>query len=190
MKVIFLDVDGVLNSEYWYVKNHKKHPERCCADKAIDPRYVRNLKKIVKKTGAKIVLSATCRGAVRKDKNHYLHQILSKYGLEIYDYTSRIGTGERGYDIQDWLDKHRNVTNIVILDDDSDMLHLLKYLVKTSHGPYVKQKDGTLKRSKSLFAWRLEGLNRKKVKEAIRMLKRPYINIYAMKNNSICRKTF
>lgn len=189
MKIIFLDVDGVLNSEHWYIKNHEKHPERCRTDKAIDPRYVRNLRRIVKKTGAKIVLTATCRGVVRKDKNHYLHQILKKYGLEIYDYTNRVGTGERGYDIQDWLDKHRDVTHIVILDDDSDMLHLTKYLVKTKNNPYVEQKDGTIKRSKSLFAWMMEGLNYKKAKEAVRILKRPYVNIYAMKQGFI-RKHF
>lgn len=188
MKVIFLDVDGVLNSEHWYKKNHKRHPERCRTDTAIDPRYVRNLRKVVKKTGAKIVLSATCRGVVRKDKTHYLHQILKKYGLEIYDYTIRL-SGERGHEIQDWLDKHRNVENIVILDDDSDMLHLTKYLVKTKHGPYIKQDDGTFKRDTSLFAWRKEGLNTSKAKEAIQMLKRPYVNIYATKTN-FTRKQF
>ena len=180
MKVIFLDVDGVLNSEHWYKKNHKRHPERCRTDTAIDPRYVRNLKRIVDRTGAKIVLSATCRGDVKGNYCHYLHRILEKYGLIIYDYTRRLG-GERGYEIQDWLDNHQNVTNIVILDDDSDMMHLTKYLVKTKSGPYNKQKDGTFKRDTSLFAWRKEGLNISKVKEAIRILEKPYVNIYAIK---------
>lgn len=189
MKVIFLDVDGVLNSEHWYKKNHKRHPERCRVETAIDPRFVRNLAKIVKRTGAKIVLSATCRGTVREKRNHYLHQILAKYGLEIYDYTIRLGR-ERGHEIQDWLDKHRDVTNIVILDDDSDMIHLTKYLVKTLHGPYIKMEDGSFKRDESPFAWMREGLNRKAMRRAIKMLKRPYINIYAMKNSHICRKNF
>jgi len=187
MKVIFLDVDGVLNSEYWYKKNHEKHPELCRVDTAIDPRYVRNLRKIVKRTGAKIVLSATCRGVVRKDKTHYLHKILKKYGLEIYDYTLRL-SGERGYEIQDWLDKHKDVTNIVILDDDSDMLHLSKYLVQTLSGPYIKKKDGTEKRDTSPFGWLREGLSFKATRQAIKMLRRPYVNIYATK--SVHRKSF
>jgi hypothetical protein len=188
MKVIFLDVDGVLNSEHWYKKNHKRHPERCRVETAIDPRFVRNLKKIVQKTGAKIVLSATCRSTVREKRNHYLHQILEKYGMKIYDYTIRLGN-ERGYEIQDWLDKHRDVTNIVILDDDSDMVHLSKYLVKTKNSPYIKQEDGSFKRDKSLFAWTKEGLSRKKAKEAIEMLNVPYINIYATKTD-FTRKHF
>ena len=79
MKVIFLDVDGVLNSEHWYKVNYRRHPERCRVETAIDPRFVRNLKRIVDKTGAKIVLSATCRGAVKKKRNHYLRIILKKY---------------------------------------------------------------------------------------------------------------
>lgn len=189
MKVIFLDVDGVLNSEHWYVKNHEKHPERCRVETAIDPRFVRNLGKIVRRTGAKIVLSATCRGVVREKRNHYLHQILAKYGMEIYDYTIRLGR-ERGHEIQDWLDKHKDVTNIVILDDDSDMLHLTKYLVKTSNGPYIKMEDGSFKRDTSPFGWLREGLNYKATKQAIKMLRRPYINIYGMKNSGMYRKNF
>lgn len=189
MKIIFLDVDGVLNSEHWYIKNHKRHPERCRTDTAIDPRFVRNLRKIVKRTGAKIVLSATCCGVVRKDRAHYLHQILDRYGLEIYDYTLRLGR-ERGHEIQDWLDKHKGVTNIVILDDDSDMLHLTKYLVKTSNGPYIKMEDGSFKRDKSPFGWLREGLNGKAVRRAIKMLRRPYVNIYAIKHDGMYRKTF
>lgn len=177
MKIIFLDVDGVLNSEYWYKKNHRKHPEKCIPGMAINPRYVRNLMKIVKRTGAKIVLSSTWRGAVRKNSNHYLHEIFKKYGLEIYDYTLRLGR-ERGYEIQDWLDKHKNVSNIVILDDDTDMIHLTKYLVQTYS--FVDT---------SLFAWTKEGLSNKKTREAIRMLKKPYINIYSTKE-TFNRKEF
>ena len=189
MKVIFLDVDGVLNSEHWYKKNHEKHPERCRVETAIDPRYVRNLRKIVKRTGAVIVLSATCRGVVRKNKTHYLRQILNRYGLEIYDYTLRLGR-ERGYEIQDWLDKHKDVTNIVILDDDSDMLHLTKYLVKTLHGPYIKMSDGSFKRDTSVFGWLREGLNSKATRQAIKMLRQPYVNIYAIKQDGMYRKSF
>ena len=144
MKIIFLDVDGVLNSEHWYIKNHKRHPERCRTDTAIDPRFVRNLRKIVKRTGAKIVLSATCRGVVRKDRAHYLHQILSRYGLEIYDYTLRLGR-ERGHEIQDWLDKHKGVTNIVILDDDSDMCdYQLFNFVQTDTCDGITERDAKL----------------------------------------------
>ena len=160
MKVIFLDVDGVLNSEHWYKKNHKKHPERCRTRTAIDPRYVNNLKKIVSKTGAKIVLSASCRSSVKERKSHYLRVILKRYGLEIYDYTPNTGM-ERGIDIQEWLNHHKEVSNIVILDDDSDMCHLTEYLVKTQ--------------CKSWWHFN-EGLCGKKARQAIKMLDKPFEN--------------
>lgn len=183
MKVIFLDVDGVLNSEHWYRKNHRRHPERCRVETAIDPRYVRNLRKIIKRTGAKVVLSATCRGAVK------LRQILKKYGIEIYDYTPYIGM-ERGIDIQEWINHHREVTNIVILDDDSDMCHLMEYLVKTKGQPYVKVND-QWHRIRIPFWWYFnEGLCNKKVRQAIRMLDKPFENKMAKQVTGNIRKLF
>ena len=190
MKVIFLDVDGVLNSEHWYHKNHEKHPERCRVETAIDPRYVRNLSKIVKLTGAVIVLTGTCRSAVRENKKHYLRQIFERYGLKVYGYTLRISDGVRGHEIQDWLDRYKDyVTNIVIIDNNDDMLHLSKYLVQTKNGPYINKKDGSIKRDTSPFGWLREGLNFKATLQAIRMLYRPYVNIYATKQK-IYRKSF
>lgn len=189
MKVIFLDVDGVLNSEHWYIKNHKKHPERCRTNTAIDPRYVCNLKKIVKYTGAKIVLSATCRFSVKGNKSHYLVKILKKYGLEIYDYTPNTGM-ERGIDIQEWLNHHRDVTNIVILDDDSDMCHLMGYLVKTKCKPYIKIKD-KWHRVRIPFWWYFnEGLCSKKVRQAIKMLDKPFENKMIKQVTGNIRKLF
>lgn len=189
MKIIFLDVDGVLNSEHWYKKNHKKHPERCRTDTAIDPRYVRNLRKIIKRTGARVVLTATCRNAVKGNKKHYLRQIFQKYGIEIYDYTPNTGM-ERGIDIQEWLDRHSNVTNIVILDDDSDMCHLIEYLVKTKHQSYTKTKDGWRKVRIPFWWYFNEGLCNKKVRQAIHMLNKPYVNIMAIKKEFCIRKLF
>ena len=118
MKVIFLDVDGVLNSEHCFKKEHKRYERthEVRVDKGLDKRFIKNLKWLVNKTGAKIVLSSSWRGLVKKDKNHYLHKYLEEQGLKIYDYTPNVGL-ERGIDIQEWLNHHLDVTNIVILDD-------------------------------------------------------------------------
>lgn len=175
MNVIFLDVDGVLNSHHWYKKNHKKHPEKCRTDTAIDPRYVRNLKKIIKRTGAKVVLSATCRVSVRTNKTHYLRKIFKEYGIEIYDYTPYTGM-ERGIDIQEWLNHHL-VNHIVILDDDSDMCHLMEYLVKTNNGPC------------KLWYFN-EGLSNRKVRESIKMLEKPFVNKMVNQTKNNIRKLF
>ena len=57
MKIIFLDIDGVLNSIGWVERTKGTAYE----DKEIDPSKVRLLKQIIDKTDAKIVLSSTWR---------------------------------------------------------------------------------------------------------------------------------
>jgi histidinol phosphatase-like enzyme len=58
MKVVFLDIDGVLNEE--------KSRSRCCGYKGIDDKKVGNLAKIVKQTNAEIVLISTWKDDWRK----------------------------------------------------------------------------------------------------------------------------
>ena len=86
----------------------------------------------------------------------------------------------RGYEIQEWLDRHKEVTNIVIIDDNNDMVHLSKYLVQTINIPCDKMRGLP-------FAWLSEGLKSRVVKEAIEMLNKPYVNIYSTK---VSRKVF
>ena len=83
MKVIFLDVDGVLihNESLDGINLH------------IDEENVKTLKEIVDKTDAKIVLSSSWRKEYNNDlpgkRNRYkvLENILNRNGLEIYDRT-------------------------------------------------------------------------------------------------------
>ena len=189
MKVIFLDVDGVLNSEHWYKKNHKRHPEKCRADTAIDPRYVRNLRRLIDCTGAKVILSATCRGAVKANKAHHIRQVFKQHGIEIYDYTPRTGM-ERGIDIQEWLNHHLHVTNIVILDDDSDMCHLMEYLVKTKYAPYFRIGEKWHRIHLPFWWYFNEGLCNRKVRQAIRMLNKPFENKMIKQVTGNIRKLF
>ena len=117
-KVIFLDVDGVLNS------NRSTEP-------TIAEDMVKRLAHIARKTGASIILSSSWRYEyVRhinpeldyydKDIDHLI-TILKKYGLEIADTTplSYInGANARPYEIRTWLAGRANVKRFVILDDD------------------------------------------------------------------------
>ena len=57
MKVIFLDIDGVLNSEEYY----ESFPDGEFIP-PIDPVCVERLKRIVDRTGAKLILSSSWRG--------------------------------------------------------------------------------------------------------------------------------
>ena len=63
MKIVFLDIDGVLNCE--------GSRSRCVGYRGIDDKKVENLAQIVKATGAKIVLISTWKDDWRKtDKAH------------------------------------------------------------------------------------------------------------------------
>jgi hypothetical protein len=133
MKVIFLDFDGVLNSWRWY-KNlalaGRKPSMR--PDDQIDPKAVSVLNTIIEKTGAKVVVSSTWRIARSVEQ---LQEILTKYGFagQVIGKTPRLGgpRPQRGDEIQVWLDENPGVERFVIIDDDSDMVHLMNRLVRT-----------------------------------------------------------
>lgn len=118
-KIIFLDIDGVLNSVDYFerVKDCKGYTE-------INPEKVKLLKEIVDRTGAEIVLSSTWRD-LRKRKDEpehpmytYLTDMLKEYGMEIVDHTPYIGQ-DRPKEIKAWLDNQKNKDiRFVSLDDD------------------------------------------------------------------------
>ena len=71
---------------------------------------------LLNKTGAEIVLSSTWRLSSKHIES------LEKYtGLKIKDKTPNL-QAIRGEEIQQYLDEHKEITEYVILDDDSDML--------------------------------------------------------------------
>ncbi len=114
MKVIFLDFDGVLNSEKYLRKVGE-------TGVVIDPARMSLLKEIVDKTGAKIVLTTSWREHWEKnatDNNicKTINDIFKKHGLEIFDKTPKQNT-KREDEIKSWLDAHPEVANFVVLDD-------------------------------------------------------------------------
>jgi hypothetical protein len=60
-KVIFLDIDGVLNSNFW----NADHQREISDGKYIDTEKVRLLSKLVKKAEAEIILHSGCRESFR-----------------------------------------------------------------------------------------------------------------------------
>ena len=117
MKVIFLDIDGVLNS-YIYDR------ERLENDGNIDRTRLVILKELVDKTDAKIVLSSSWRNHWDKDQtkcDEIGQEIASDFasaGLEIYDKTPKLGYLERSEEIKLWLKDKTNVEKFVIFDDN------------------------------------------------------------------------
>lgn len=122
MNIIFLDIDGVLNSVDSAVA-FAEFPNINEVD-ALDPVSVLLLKQLCEKTDAKIVISSTWRKLYTVDD---FRAIFAKYDWDdfpIIGVTTSWNhyTNKRGYQIQDWLDGNSNWTNYVIHDDDSDML--------------------------------------------------------------------
>lgn len=118
MKVIFLDVDGVLNSQDLF--------EKCSEDELVpvDEDNIRCLKTIVDETGAKIVLSSSWRygwtehNDAVQDWCRLLVDVLEKYQLKIIDKTVYLESGKREDEIKEWLDNsEEKIENFVIIDD-------------------------------------------------------------------------
>lgn len=94
----------------------------------MDPSAVERIMRIVKETGAEIVVSSTWRF----DDN--ICYKLRFMGIpQIYGITPGTAKRYRGEEIKLWLDEHPEVTNYVIIDDDNDMLdEQYPHLVQTS----------------------------------------------------------
>jgi len=155
-KLIFLDIDGVLNShQHYYTKNLLGYPEE-------DPRKdlcmtaVSMLYKILEAhPECKIVISSTWRLPYLKNKEKHISQIFDPVPHDrlrklLKDRTIdatpclrgdvRVGVKDesrsrfRGEDIQLWLDTNKGKLSpemtFVILDDDSDMSYLYNHFIK------------------------------------------------------------
>ncbi len=149
IKVIFLDIDGVLNGddapplfgEGWPLS----HLETCLIEKI--NRIVETLDQI-SEIKTKIVISSSWR--VRFSLEEITNMLKTK-GLraEIIDVTPRILPTrmseyiQRGQEIKSWLQniKEYQVDKFIILDDESDMMDLKKYLIKTDYTTGITDDD-------------------------------------------------
>lgn len=136
MKIIFLDVDGVLNNvnhiKKCYKKNGKMPFGMYCVP--FNPKCLKNLAKLARKTNARIVVSSTWR----LDKEHMavLKARIAEYGLRVHDITDNIGM-VRGKEITEWLKKNESawIENFVVLDDEvKDINNFISdsHIVKTN----------------------------------------------------------
>lgn len=106
MKVLFLDIDGVVNCE----KTFQRHRGVI----GIDPYMAFLVGKIVLDTGCKVVLSSSWRhGKMGMDE-------VERQVVPLLDRTPDSSDGFRGGEIMAWLKEHPEVARYAILDDDSD----------------------------------------------------------------------
>lgn len=157
MKIIFLDIDGVLN-------NHETRTTTSDGWCFVDDELVARLKKIVDATDAKIVLSSTwLEGWHREDETlndisfTELRSKFKEFGLSIMSRTCDSWEhSNRGDEIQEFLDKREDIESFIILDDWNDVGMLVNRLV------FIDSKFG---------------LTDENVQEAINMLNTPNPNV-------------
>jgi hypothetical protein len=134
-KVIFLDIDGVLNTKDWHCRMTKDTPHDEFGF-AFDPIAVSNLAHIIDETGAVIVISSSWKfhGVTKLRKMWAIRNLPG----EILDITPNTVSDEmllnadldkvelgvcRGNEIKEWLTMHEGeVSNYVIIDDYDDLL--------------------------------------------------------------------
>lgn len=133
MKIIFLDIDGVLNSQLFYTEKRQvdRHKEKEFGSD-IDERCVDYLNVLIKNTRAKVVISSTWRASGLE----YCKQHLEASGFkgEIVGLTPHLRHEGcvRGNEIYHWINENSDMLygkpygsdfkDYVIFDDDSDML--------------------------------------------------------------------
>ena len=119
MKVIFLDIDGVLNSEEWdvYVQSFI-YGARFNSCYLLSQEMILRLQNVVFQTNAEIVLTSSWRASERA--MDALRRQLNLYHLSIRDTTVIYAYGNRADEVKLWIESHPNVTSYVIVDDEDD----------------------------------------------------------------------
>ena len=133
MKIIFLDVDGVLNSTDSAQAAFEREGRSFRYSEHMSTVLVARLNDLLDKTDAQVVISSTWRLCYEL---HEIFDILEKNGFKhderIFGVTPHPpeARGIRGLEIQAWMEQHGTKPNqIVILDDSNDMAHLMDRLV-------------------------------------------------------------
>ena len=141
MNIIFLDVDGVLNSvqnlKEMYYKNKRPYSGY---DYPFDEQCLNNLKRLVFETNSYLVITSTWR--MNEMGKNILMNELKKYELDtrVIGYTDILHQ-PRGEEVKAYLNKLDKNINYVILDDDNDFQGLEEFLIQTNYEVGLTDKD-------------------------------------------------
>jgi hypothetical protein len=120
MKVIFLDIDGVLNGAR--TRNPRKFPY------VAESRLVRRLIGLLERTGAKVVLSSSWR-------LDPIGLLAARYwGIPFVDVLPDMPRSPRRQEVLSWLAKHPRVKRFAVIDDEDDELDDLPLFQPTDRG--------------------------------------------------------
>ena len=128
-KVIFLDIDGVLNSIF----RNESHQREISDGTLIDPEKIRLLSELIQSTNAKIILHSGWKywfdsdlKPLRREAEN-LSSLLEKEGLALSGITPDHATEEikkskkfslvKAEEILAWLAEHKDVEKWIVIDD-------------------------------------------------------------------------
>jgi len=159
MKVLFLDIDGVINTVgaelgFQYMKITPPTLEEQSVfrlSKYFDPACIYYLHTIVEETECKIVISSSWRygASLETMKKWFKDPLISNAIIdktEILhpnknpDKVDRQGRIQRGEEILEWLERHPEVTKFAVLDDDDDMDAIRHNFFQTDRMDGLKRK--------------------------------------------------
>lgn len=129
MKVVFLDIDGVLNSNFW----NDSHNQEISDGTLIEEEKVRLLATLVKNTEAKVILHSGWKYWFNeslipvREESKRLDTMLKKHGVTIAGITPDHATEEirktrrfslvKAGEILEWVASHDDVETWVVIDD-------------------------------------------------------------------------
>lgn len=144
MRILFLDINGVLNSTAFYRRRGVLRGGGIAS--LIDPDTITRLNRLLDATGAQIVLTSTWRRGDLFEKVKDAFRIHGVHGA-IIDATPdlfhlrNLTPQWRGAEIQLWLHTHAADAPHVIIDDGDDMGPLVSRLVQTDHTIGLQETD-------------------------------------------------
>ena len=135
-RVLFLDIDGVLNSHFW----NNSHQKEIIEGTLIDEEKIKILAPLIKKTDAGLILHSGWRFWFNEERKPLrteagkLIDLLAKEGLSINGVTPDLTTEEirrtkkfslvKADEILLWLKLHDDIAGRVVLDD-LDLHHIV-----------------------------------------------------------------
>lgn len=124
-RVVFLDIDGVLNTPEYAVELLKSPMYKTNRDEfgqLFCPKAVANLEYLCHTANAKVVVSSTWRkSGLVKMQTMFQMRGIDVDVIDVTPFERWRGFVKRGEEVDYWL-KNNDVDNYVILDDDTDFL--------------------------------------------------------------------
>ena len=131
--VVFLDFDGVVETIYWEQAEDGTwswNVHKLGRNELNNKQAIGWLNELYSKVPYDIVVSSTWRiGMTLKELQELITNSGFNKNIKVIDKTPVLHR-QRGEEIQQWLDDNNFTGKYIIIDDDSDMCHLLPVLVR------------------------------------------------------------